>query len=78
MTVIDQTLVDSNFRKYHLNVIKRWVNNERDGLEFEMVCYSLEILKSCELFTLQEIAQNTNLTLKQICELNAQMLLQTK
>ncbi|EGQ7850783.1 hypothetical protein IBP95_000214 [Vibrio vulnificus] len=77
MTVIDQTLVDSNFRMYHLNVIKRWVNNERDGLEFEMVCYSLEILKNCEGFTLQEIAQNSNLTLEQICELNAQMLLQS-
>ncbi|ENN9979290.1 LysM peptidoglycan-binding domain-containing protein [Vibrio vulnificus] len=42
----------------------------------ESVLYSLEILKNCENFTLSEIAQNTGLTLEQICKLNAELLLQ--
>ncbi|HAS6212820.1 TPA: hypothetical protein ACGU4W_001113 [Vibrio vulnificus] len=76
MGLYDKQLVDSNFRKYHLSTIQKWCNGEREGLVLESVLYSLEILKNCENFTLSEIAQNTGLTLEQICKLNAELLLQ--
>ncbi|MEF1285111.1 hypothetical protein QTN94_14360 [Vibrio sp. M250220] len=63
---LTQEFIDSNFRKYHLNTISKWVKGDRDGLTEELAKYSIDIMVSCEGFSISEIAESTLLSLKDI------------
>ncbi|HDV5483236.1 TPA: hypothetical protein RI779_003501 [Vibrio cholerae] len=73
--LLDQDYIDSNFRKYHINTIKKWCSGECRGLTEELVLNSFDVLKNVEDFTLTEIAESTGLTLETVAKLNAKLVL---
>ncbi|WP_217564269.1 hypothetical protein [Vibrio cholerae] len=73
--LLDQDYVYSNFRKYHVNTIKKWCSGEQRGLTEELALNSLDVLKNVEDFTLTEIAEATELSLDKIAALNAKLVL---
>ncbi|PMM72918.1 hypothetical protein BCT49_01690 [Vibrio lentus] len=55
--------INKGFQLYHLNVLKRWYEDDREGLVLELVQFSLDILVSSEGFTVAQIAKHCNCTL---------------
>ncbi|HGS5205447.1 TPA: hypothetical protein ACMDQP_003116 [Vibrio cholerae] len=73
--MFDKDYIDSNFRKYHINTIKKWCSGEYRGLTEELALNSLDVLKSVEDFTLTEIAEATGVTLETVAKLNVKLVL---
>ncbi|EGR3971267.1 hypothetical protein DDN72_17635 [Vibrio cholerae] len=73
--MFDKDYIDSNFRKYHINTIKKWCSGECRGLTEELALNSLDVLKNVEDFTLTEIAEATGLTLETVAKLSAKLVL---
>lgn len=73
--MFDKGYIDSNFRKYHINTIKKWCSGECRGLTEELALNSLDVLKNVEDFTLTEITEATGLTLETVAKLSAKLVL---